>query len=173
MKKIILGIFMVFLAIGLVHAFGQTAGTLDYGEMYVGENKTLTYALLNPNEKEISFEMVYPEELIVEPVNGTINAKGRQEIKVTVFANETGNFSGQVRARLIRESEQTGDIILNLEMAKNYMYSVVPEEESSSNVILYISLAIISFLSIAILIYYIKLKSNGGKLRWNYGRYLA
>ena len=160
MRKTILFAIMICLTFSLAFGslqFGQTGGKLNFEEIYVGESKTLQYAIINPNNQSIQFKMIYPENLIVSPENGTIRANGQQEINVTVIGNETGTFEGRIRARLssAEGEEKQGAIYFQLEVEKDFSYEVIenPQEENN-NLLLYVLLAIIvTFLILGIYFY--------------------
>ena len=111
----------------LVNAnFGQTAGELDFGKLELNETKSLTYSLINVGDELINFEIKPNNDLIIEPINGVIDSKSQSVINVTVIAKQTGNYLGEIRARLI--SNESGTIVLQLELGKNYKFEVVEEE---------------------------------------------
>ncbi|MCD6575861.1 MAG: DUF1573 domain-containing protein [Nanoarchaeota archaeon] len=159
--KTIILIGLIFVATAIANAdFGQSAGVLDFGEITLGENKTLTYWLVNTGNEPIEFEIItYSGNIVVEPTNGTILPHSQQEMKVTAIANETGNFSGKITARALQNV--TGTIVFNVELEKNYKFEVIKKQEFPSKWLFFGGIVIfLIFLSI----YYYKLK--GGKKRW-------
>jgi len=164
MKKTIILIGMIFIAIAIANAdFGQSAGVLDFGKLTIGENKTLSYWLVNTGDKSIDFEMVPSGNMSIEPENGTIRPHGQQMINVTIIANKIGNFSGIIKAKAIQNI--TGTVTFNVELDKNYKFEVVEKTKFPINLLIFGGIVIfLIFLSI----YYYKLK--GGKRRWKFGK---
>ncbi len=163
MKKTILIAIMICLTFSLAYGslqFGQTGGKLNFEEIYIGENKTLQYSLVNPNNQSVQFEMIYPENLIINPENGTIRPKGQQEINVTAIGNESGIFEGKIRARLSpnEDEERQGAIFFQIELEKDYYYEVSENiSEENNNFLLYsLFILIVTFLILGIYFYLTK-----------------
>ena len=155
---------MIFIAIEISYAdFGQSAGMLDFGKLAIGENKTLSYLLVNTGDELIKFNITHPNDTIVNPVNGTIRAHGQMQINVTVAADKIGNFSGVIKAKAIENI--SGVVVFNVELDKNYKYSVVEKEKG--DLTFYLTAAIVIFLMF-FAVYYYKLK--GGKKKWKFGK---
>ena len=164
-KNLIL-VGLVFVAVSTAFAdFGQSAGALDFGKLQIGENKTLSYFLINTGNETLQFEMIYPNNTMVAPENGTIKARGQQLINVTVIANEVGDFNGVIKAKAIENL--TGTVVFNVELDKNFNYIVEKEKSSGDTHNICYILAIAIFL-ISFEIYYHKLK--GGKKIWKRGK---
>ncbi len=104
--------------------FGQTAGVLDFGTLKLGENKTLTYWVVNPGETTIDVNTYYVGNTVsVSPANFTLVPHSQQQIDVTATAEHLGSFSGKVRA-LGHERGASGVVVLQTEMEKNFVYKV-------------------------------------------------
>lgn len=127
-NKVILAILVCVLLLGIFKAasaeFGQTAGVLDFGTLKIGENKTLTYIVVNPGETTIDVKMYFiGDPVLISPVKFTLEPHSQQEIKVTAVANKTGTYTGKVRAHG-SEQGNTGTVVFQTELEKDFIYKV-------------------------------------------------
>lgn len=125
-KRILVLIGMIFIVLTIAKAdFGQTAGVLDFGKLTIGENKTLSYMIINTGETELLFSMNQTGDIFVAPENGVLPPHSQQIINVTAIGEQEGSYSGKVWALGVEPGE--GAVKLQVQMEKDYVYSVVPE----------------------------------------------
>ena len=162
-KSMIL-IGMIFVAIAIANAdLGQSAGKLNFGKIPLGENKTLSYWIINTGNESLNFSISADNpNLIISPTSGIIRAKGQQLVNVTAIGNETGNFSGIITAKALQNL--TGMVVFNVELQKSYSFEVVEKQKVQ---LTWILAAMIIFLIFVSVIYY---QIKGGKLKWKFGR---
>lgn len=127
-KACIFVIAAVLMANAVFANFGQTAGVLDFGKMKPGETKTLSYTLINADGIETLFQITRTGDVITTPSSGSIGPNSQQVINVTAVASEPGVYSGEIRA--LANQGASGNVVLQIEMLKNYKYEVIPQEES-------------------------------------------
>ncbi len=155
---------MIFIAIAVASAdFGQSAGALNFGKINLGENKTLSYWLINTGNESLDFNVSADNpNILVSPTSGTLRGHGQQLINVTAIGNETGNFSGIITAKALQNL--TGMIVFKVELQKNYNFEVI---ERQSTPTIWALAAMVIFLIFVSIVYY---NLKGGKMKWKLGK---